>query len=88
MPKKYSQMAKLKINHLNETVVAHLVKGLTDGKTLKEIREELKMKGIKPSSERTIDLYLSEIRERNRCKTTEQLMYLLGKGMKLKINDQ
>lgn len=76
----------LKIKNLDNTVALLIVKGLTDGMTEKEIMERLQEAGIKPNSARTIDLYISELRKRNKCKTTFQLMYELGRGMQLKIN--
>jgi len=78
---------KLRIKDLKADVALLIAKGLTEGKTLKEVREELVERGLKPNSSRSVDLYLDELRTRNNCKTTYELMYQLGRGMQLKIKD-
>ena len=80
-------MAKQKIQNLKEDMVLVLINGLKEGYTIRQVRNQLKERGIKPNSEESVDLYLREIRRRNNCKTLFELMYLLGKGLILKINE-
>ncbi len=80
-------MKEGRIKNLKENMVLLLIKGLSEGKTERDMHREFKANNVRPSSLESIDLYLIELRRRNKCKTTFQLMYNIGRGMKLKIND-
>lgn len=77
---------RVDIGKMNVSVATLLIKGLTEGKLVKEVEEDLKKRDLRPHSASTLEKYLRELRFRNKCKTTEQLMFELGRGMQLKIN--
>lgn len=79
-------MKNNRIQNLKEPTALFIIKRLSEGFTEKEIAEELKSIDMKPSSIVSVELYIKVLRKRNNCKTTFQLMYLIGKGMKLTIN--
>ena len=60
-----------------------ILKGLSQGMSIQEISEDLKLRGISPNSKSIIEKRLLAMRKKLNCKTIFQLMYKIGKNRKV-----